>query len=558
MSGLDGGALVGKALANEGVERAFVLCGGHIMPALYGMRSAGIEIIDMRHECSALYAAIAYTRASGKIAAVMTTAGPGVGNTAAGMMEAASMSIPVVHIGGAVALAMRDAGDLQDMSTLGLMESVSKWAKKVTIASRIPEYVSMAFRHATDSSPGPVYLEIPTDLLFAKVDEASVRVPPSGTSRALSAGDPLLIQEAAELLAKAKRPAMLLDDGARATIGDDSSSVAELSDYLKMPVGIAGYGCRGLFGDESENRLLKTNAIGGADVVLAVGCRFDFRLGSGRYIPKEAKIIQVHTDKPQIGFNVRADVGIAGGAGPVTRQLLDSVKTRCDSKVGDSWAGPASKTTTAKLPDAYRDKKTPVHPARCAGEVAQFLEEEGRDWSLVIDGGEASVWMGGASTAYRGGQLHATGPNGTIGTGPGLVVGAWAADGKPVLWYTGDGSFGFYSMEMETMARLGIPVVCVISNDSSWGMISLVEKYIRPEEIEKRGSCNTDLHPMRAYEKMAAMWDGHGEQVTDPEEILPAIRRAAANGKPSIVNVEIDNESLSPFIAPYAEMVKGG
>jgi acetolactate synthase-1/2/3 large subunit len=108
------------------------------------------------------------------------------------------------------------------------------------------------------------------------------------------------------------------------------------------------------------------------------------------------------------------------------------------------------------------------------------------------------------------------------------------------------------------MARLGIPVVCVISNDSSWGMISLVEKYIRPEEIEKRGSCNTDLHPMRAYEKMAAMWDGHGEQVTDPEEILPAIRRAAANGKPSIVNVEIDNESLSPFIAPYAEMVKGG
>jgi acetolactate synthase-1/2/3 large subunit len=367
-----------------------------------------------------------------------------------------------------------------------------------------------------------------------------------------------LIEEAAELLAKAERPAMLLDDGARETIGNDAGSVAELSDFLKMPVGVAGSGCRGLFGDESENRLLKTNAIGGADVVLAVGCRFDFRLGSGRLIPKEAKIIQVHTDKPQIGFNVRADVGIAGGAGPVTRQLLDSVKTRCDSKVGDSWAGPASKTTTAKLPDAYRDKKTPVHPARCAGEVAQFLEEEGRDWSLVIDGGEASVWMGGASTAYRGGQLHATGPNGTIGTGPGLVVGAWAADGKPVLWYTGDGSFGFYSMEMETMARLGIPVVCVISNDSSWGMISLVEKYIRPEEIEKRGSCNTDLHPMRAYEKMAAMWDGHGEQVTDPEEILPAIRRAAANGKPSIVNVEIDNESLSPFIAPYAEMVKGG
>ena len=183
---MDGGALVGKALANEGVEKTFVLCGGHIMPAFYGMRNAGIEIVDMRHECSALYAAIAYTRASGKTAAVMTTAGPGVGNTAAGMMEAASMNIPVVHIGGAVAMAMRDAGDLQDMSTLTLMESVSKWARKVTSAARIPEYVAMAFRHATDSSPGPVYLEIPTDLLFAKVDEGAVQFPPRGTSNSQS------------------------------------------------------------------------------------------------------------------------------------------------------------------------------------------------------------------------------------------------------------------------------------------------------------------------------------------------------------------------------------
>lgn len=558
MSELDGGALVGKALANEGVGRAFVLCGGHIMPALYGMRNAGIEIIDVRHECSALYAAIAYTRASGKVAAVMTTAGPGVGNTATGMMEAASMSVPVIHIGGAVAMAMRDAGDLQDMSTLTLMESVSKWARKVTLTGRIPEYLSMAFRHATDASPGPVYLEIPTDLLFAKVDETSVQLRPPSPSTAIAAGNPALIEEATELLAKAERPAMLFDDGARTTVGDDASAVAELSDFLKMPVGTAGYGCRGLFGDESENRLLRTNAIGGADVVLAMGCRFDFRLGSGRFIPPKTKIIQVHTDTTQIGFNLRADVGIAGGAGPVARQILESLRAKREPRLDDSWVGPANGTTTANLPDAYKDGKTPVHPGRCAGEVAKFLERDGRDWSVVIDGGEASVWMGGASTAYRAGQLHGTGPNGTIGTGPGLVIGAWAADRKPVLWYTGDGSFGFYSMEMETMARLGIPVVCVISNDSSWGMISLVEKYIRPEEIAQRGSCNTDLHPMRAYEKMVAMWDGYGEQVTDPEAILPAIERAAANGKPSIVNVHVDNESLSPFIAPYAEMVKGG
>jgi thiamine pyrophosphate-dependent acetolactate synthase large subunit-like protein len=134
-------------------------------------------------------------------------------------------------------------------------------------------------------------------------------------------------------------------------------------------------------------------------------------------------------------------------------------------------------------------------------------------------------------------------------TGPAHTIGAWVTNRKPVLWYTGDGSFGFYAMEMDTMARLGIPVVCVISNDSAWGMIKLEQRYTWEKEVEERGQCNTELHPMRAYEKMCAMWDGHGEVVTDPEEIVPAIKRAAANGKPSIINVEVDHESLSPFIA---------
>ena len=556
MSTIDGGALVGKALMKEGVEKAFVLCGGHIMPIFYGMRNAGIEIVDMRHECAAIYAAIGYTRASGKAAVVVTTAGPGVGNTPAGMMEAESLGIPLLQIGGAVAMGMRDAGDLQDMSTLNLMESCSKWARKVTSTERIPEYVAMAFRHALDATPGPVYLEIPTDLLFAAVEEDSIKFPVGYRTRAIPYGDPALIEEAAELLVNAERPAVVIDDGARFGIGDHAGAVAALSDHLKMPVGVSGSSCRGLFGDESENPLLKMNMAGMADVVLALGCRFDFRLGFGRMIPGDAKVIQVHRDMHQIGFNVGAHMGIVGGAGPVAAQLLEAVKKKRERPADASWTGPITRRDASTLPEPYQTDGVPCHPARCAGEVARFLEQEGRDWTLICDGGEASVWMGIASTAYRPGQIHATGPNGTIGTGPGLAVGAWTANRKPVLWYTGDGSFGFYAMEMDTMARLGIPVVCVISNDSAWGMIRLVERFIRPDEIKEKGQCNVELHPMRAYERMAAMWDGVGEQVTDPEEIVPAIKRAAASGKPSIVNVEVDKVSLSPFIAGYANMVK--
>ena len=298
------------------------------------------------------------------------------------------------------------------------------------------------------------------------------------------------------------------------------------------------------------------NATGNADVVLALGCRFDFRHGSGQGIPRETKVIQVHVDSRQIGFNLRADIGIVGGAGPVASQLLDTVKNKRRKPLDNFWTGSPGKNWPADLPGAYHSEGTPIHPARCAGEVAKFLAENGRDWNVITDGGEAGVWMGIASRATRPGQIHGSGPNGAIGTGPALAVGAWVANQKPVLWYTGDGSFGFYSMEMDTMARLGMPVVCVISNDLVWGMIRLEQKWVRPDEIKEKGQCNVELHRMRAYEKMAAMWDGYGEVATNPAEIVTAIRRTAANGKPSMINVEVDKVSPSPFIAGYAVMTK--
>jgi acetolactate synthase-1/2/3 large subunit len=243
------GALFGMALANEGVEKAFVLCGGHIMPILYGMRQAGIEITDMRHECSAMYAAIAYTRATGRPAVVVTTAGPGVINAAPGMVEAQELGVPVLHIGGVVVANARDAGPLQDMSTLTVMEACSKWARKITNTARILEYVSLAFRHALDSAPGPVYLEVPADLPLITVEESGVIFPSKNRTHAISFGDPALIDAAAALLASAQRPAAVIGDGARFTIGGHAGDVAALSDYLKMPVGVAhrpAGGCSGM------------------------------------------------------------------------------------------------------------------------------------------------------------------------------------------------------------------------------------------------------------------------------------------------------------------------
>ncbi|MHA1931557.1 MAG: thiamine pyrophosphate-binding protein [Promethearchaeota archaeon] len=554
---VNGGALFGKALANEGVEKAFTLVGGHIMPILHGMRRVGIEITDMRHECAAMYAAIACARASGKPVVVVTTAGPGVLNTVAGMLEAEGCCMPILHIGGAASMNGMRKGELHDQPTLIVQESCSKWAHRITNTASIPYFVAMAFRYAMDGTPGPVYLEAPVDLVYGSVEEENVEFPVNYRAKAMPCGDSSLIESAAELLTNAKRPAVIIGDGARFSIGDYVGDIKALLDYLKIPLS-AGSACKGLFGSEYENPLLKSYGVLQADVVLSLGVRFNFGRGYTQFIPPDAKIIQVHTDPKQIGFNLQANIGIIGGAGAVASQLLKVVKKKRDNPIAVSWVGSSKTSVFENVPDKCRTEGSPVHPSRLVFEVAKFLAEEGRDWNYVIDGGDISVhtWDSGTVTAHRPGQIYTSSPSGMIGMGPGQVVGAWIANRKPVLLLTGDGSFGFYAMEMDTMARLGIPAVVVISNDAAWGMIRLEEKINTPKEVEGFGHCNTELldeGQIRKYELMAAMWGGHGELVRDPEQIVPAIKRAATNGKASIINVEVDREVLSSWTQRTAD-----
>ncbi len=435
MGKVDCGTLCGRALANEGIEKAFTLCGGHSMSILYGMRAAGIEIIDVRNEACAMYAAIAYTQATGKPAAVVSTAGPGVTNTTTGMVEAMEGSVPIIHIGAAVASIMADAGPLQDMSTLTVMESCSKWARKVMHGYRIPEYVSLAFRQAMDASPGPVYLEVPMDLTLQEVDEDEFVMPTKTRAAIPPSGDAALIEGAAELLLNAERPAIVVDRGARYTIDGYADAIAGISDHLKAPLAVASSACRGLFGDESKNPLLGQSLrgmvpVGQADVVLTFGCKFDWHINQGWGIRKDAKVIQVNTDMRHIGFNVHVDVGIVGGAGPVAAQLLAAIKSRQNDAECESWMKERN-LGVASLPEKYHSESIPIHPARCAVEVGKFLEDEGRDWSVVFDGGDSSIWIRDTTRATRPAQFFGDSATGSIGLGAAGVIGLWVANRKP-------------------------------------------------------------------------------------------------------------------------------
>ncbi len=549
MTKVSGGRLFAKALKREGVEQIFSLSGGHIMPIYYGCRDEGIDVIDVRHEASAVFAADAYARVTGKPGVAVTTAGPGVANTCSAMAEALYHGTPLIHIAGAAHLSRADSGEEQDIDSLKLMGAVSKWARRISHTNRVPEYVAMAFRQALAPTQGPAFLELGRDLMFGEVAMADVPFPRAYRTEAEACGDPELVEAAADMLIAADRPVMMIGFGARFSSAH-MESVSELAHHLQIPVSVHTT-CKGLFADESEDPLFRmAGAQAEADVALMLHVENDFTVGKSLppFFAQDVRLIQVNPDASKIGYNAPAAIGIVGGAGPVAHQILEAVRARIGSREPSEWLQRA-KGVVARVErpftEAYASDEKPMNPGRCAYEVSRFLNAEGEDWTVVCDGGDAGVWMRRAAIARRPGQIITMGPHGTLGCGPGFALGAWAANRKPVLYYTGDGSFGFYPMEFDTFCRFGVPVVCVISNDSAWGMIKYGQQLHHPDRL-KPGLVGLDLYPMRAYEKMVAVWDGHGESITRAEDIAPAIHRGYASGKPSIINVEVNRVTASP------------
>lgn len=555
MTIVNGGYLFAKALKKEGVEQIFTICGGQIMPLIYGCRAEGIAVIDVRHENAGVYAADAYARMTGKPGVIVATVTPGVLQTMQGIAEARAAGSPLILIAGSVSLGDSETGAEQDFDTFNIVKTNTLWSARVFDARRIPEYVAKAFRKAMNTTPGPVYIECPVNVMKTILDESEVVFPEYTRTSAQAFGDPERIGQAADMLIAARKPVVVLGDTSIYTrqYGD---AVKELIHYLDIPV-FATTMARGAFGDEDDPLfVIGEGALAEADVVLTLSVNMNFRMNFGKppMVNENAKFIQIHQDTTLIGFNAPAHIGIIAGAGAAAHQLLKSVKEKTAQKENPGWLERAAELHHSIREEwlegyHFQDIK-PIHPARCAAEVAKFLNEKGRDWSVSCDGGDAYEWMMRAVTIHRPGQIVGYGPNGTIGTGQGFAMGAWLAHKKPVLLYTGDGSLGFYAMEFDTMERHNMQIICVVANDSQWGMVKMAETARSAAEVQK-GYIATELAHMRHYDRLPEVWNGYGEEVTDINEIIPAIERAYASGKPSIINVEVHNEFPCPFTKAY-------
>jgi acetolactate synthase-1/2/3 large subunit len=531
---LQGGRLAARAIAAHGVDAMFTLSGGHVMPIYEGCRHEGVRVLDVRHEQAAAHAAEAWGRMRRACGVAVVTAGPGVTGTLTAVANCFAAQTPLVVIGGARPLVQAGQGALQELDQLSLFKPVTKWAEICTDPERIPDFVATAFRHALAPPRGPVYLELPMDVLFADADDPGVLATSRVDARAF--GDPDEIARAADLLSRAERPALV----AGSAIWWDGAweQLRELVDAGRLPVFLQG-SARGALPTEDEFVLAHARgvALAEADVVCVAGTGLDFRLRFGR-LPAETKLIQIHADASELGRNRVPDVGIIGDQAAVLGALADSVRPVSDRA---SWLARLREAEQAWW-DEHRAEiesdRGPLHHYRLGAELDAVLDPG----TIVIgDGGDVVAAVSRVLRVHRPGHWLDPGPFGCLGVGPPYALGVKAADPDPtVVVVAGDGAFGLNGFEFETLTRLGIPVVFVIGNDAAWGEIRIPQIGIYCADAEVA----TLLAPSR-YDKLTEAFGGHGEHVERPEDLRPALERALASGEPAIVNVMLDPDAMA-------------
>ena len=529
---VQGGRLAARAIAAAGVDCVFTLSGGHVMPIYEGSRHEGVRIVDVRHEQSAAHAAEAWGRVRRAAGVALVTAGPGVTGTVTAVANCFAAQTPLVVIGGARPLAQAEWGALQEFDQLSLMKPITKWAAVCPSTERIPEYVAIAFRHALAAPRGPVYLELPADILFADGD-ADV-VPPARQARAF--GDPREIVAAAALLSTAERPAVVAGSG----VWWDSAAaeLAVFAEHGSLPVYLNGSG-RGSLPPDHELffQHSRSAALEEADVVCVIGTALDFRLRYGRFGAE--KLIHVHGDPREVGRNRVPDAAIVGDCAAVLTALASAVERPADQRA--AWLERLRQAESAWW-DSHRAEvesdAAPLHHYRLGAELDRVLDE---DTVVIGDGGDVVAAVSRVLRIHRPGHWLDPGPFGCLGVGPGYATGVHEAGfGGRIVCVMGDGAFGLNGLDFDTLVRFEIPAVLVVGNDGAWGEIRVpqVGMYGADAEIATR------LAPSR-YERLCEVFGGHAEHVESPAELAPALERALAAGEPAIVNVMLDPDAMA-------------
>ena len=544
MADITGNEILGRALKNEGTKDIFYIMGGPMQHAETACAKQGIRMIDVRHEQAAALSAQAYSRLLQKPAVCMAASGPGVINLTTGMANALIDCAPVVAIGGSSSIHQIGRQTFQEIDQVAIMRGCCKWTGQVIEIRRIPEMVNYAFQKAMGGKPGPVYLDMPADILYGKCPEEEVQWDLSGRSllRARPQGENAQVDKLMAALAKAKNPIILTGSGVIW-----SQAWPELQQFVEK-AGIPFYTTpqgRGVLPDDHPLSYLtmRSSAFKDADLILIVGTRMNYIIGHAAppRFAAGATIARIDIDADEIASSPRkVDIGIVGDCKAVLQQMLAAMATKIDAKNYAPWRDKLASGESKKKKETgggMAMTQTPIHPLRLCEEIKNFMK---RDAILVVDGQEILNYGRQSMPTFSPGHRLNSGPFGMMGVGMPFGVGAKAAcPDKQVIVVHGDGSFGLNAMELDTAVRHKLPILVVISLNGGW---------TADPKKEKTGR---NLGYTR-YDKMAEGLGCYGEYVEKPEDIGPALVRAQKKvdeGMVALVNVKTDENARAGTVS---------
>lgn len=552
---LYGGGLIVRTLKSFGIKNLFALPGHQILSVFDACPEEGLDLISTRHEASAVFMAQAMSFAGSGPGVVLLAGGPELTNAITGIAHAYYARTPLVVISGSNTYSKRDRGFPQDMDQLQVVRPFTKWARSCHDVRRIPEYVATAFRHALSGCPGPVYLEVPYDVMETKI-HGEDPVIPERPAISRPGADPEAIRALAALLSQAERPVAVVGSGAFwSGAGEELQKFVErtalpvflIDAAMAMPFpaeAVIGLGGLGVSRPWLE-------AITAADLILLLGTRLNYALGFGQppFISSRQKIIQIDVGPEEMDGSGRVNLRVAADVKAALR-AFNSLPLNFPSK--DGWRAHLRQSVEKYEAELHRIADFPRHPLHPLRLVLNLESFRADDSYLVLDGANSILW---ALTAIHvrpnGGILLSTmGELQAIGAGlPHALALQRAYPGRQVILHTGDGSFGYGAMEMETAVRYGIPLVVVVHNDGGWGMT----RDMQVEFFGQRGEGGHQLGIVH-YERLVESLGGYGELVVRGEDIQPALERAISSGKPACVNVLVDPGPRSPGLKTFMLM----
>lgn len=565
MSEITGGELLLKCLKEEGVTTFFGVLDGSYNAFLAKLNDYGMRIIAPRHEAAAAHMAEAWARIRGEPAVVIGGIGPGAANMVSGVITAFAEGSPVIAISGQRRrniIYPDRGGSFQNVDLLGLYRPITKWCAGVRDWKRMPELFRRAYREAMTGRPGPVYIEIPEDVMRGTGEPATAPVWPPTQYRAgkPGAGDSTLIAQAAEMLVNSQRPFAHAGQGVSWS-GAWEEFVA-LADHLAAAMSTS-LSARGVVPEDHPrcirplNRAALEAARSEADVALVVGSRLGELDGWGRGAswgdPAAQKIIHIDADPASIGLNRPVDVGIVGDAKAALAALLAEVKKLTGPRSEHAGFGKYRELTRAwqtQLDGAMQLTAGQINSGRMISEVRAFFP---RDAITVMDGGNTSLWSTNYNPVYAPRSFLYTAKFGHLGAGLPYALGAkMAAPDRPVYLITGDGALGFNIQELETARRHNVPVIVIVACDRGWGMERSSQLFAQVGAMVE-----TELYAETRYDQIAQAFGCHGELVEELPQLRPALERATASGKPALIQVMVDQMAnmAPPGIQEFGAMV---